>query len=235
LILSHSFTPDKEAYLEGQVLLIDKPEGPSAFGVVKRAKYLIERKYKIKKLKVGHAGTLDPLATGLMVLCTGKATKTINELMGDDKVYSGSIKMGITTPSWDRETEEENPQDISQLTLEDIKNAAEKFSGEIEQIPPLFSALRKDGKRLYEMAREGSDYIPEARKVQIFSFEITDYQAPLAFFKVHVSKGTYIRSLAKDMGDALGVGAYLNTLRREQSGVFDIADALSYEELEGLL
>ena len=233
--MPHLFTADKEAYLEGQVLLIDKPEGPSAFGVVKRAKYLIERKYKIKKLKVGHAGTLDPLATGLMVLCTGKFTKKINELMADDKVYSGSIKLGITTPSWDRETAEENPQDISHITLEEIQKAAEKFSGEIEQIPPLFSALRKEGKRLYEMAREGSDYIPDARKVHIFSFEITEYQAPLAFFKVHVSKGTYIRSLAKDMGDALGVGAYLYTLRREKSGAFDVADALKYEDLEGRL
>jgi tRNA pseudouridine55 synthase len=227
---------EKEAWLNGQVLLVDKPEGPSAFGVVKKVRAILRNKYGLKKIKVGHAGTLDPLATGLMVLCTGKATKTINHLLGADKVYSGTIKLGAQTPSWDRETAERaSPIPVSHLELADIQQAAQTFVGQIAQVPPIFSAIKKEGTRLYELARAGSDYVPEARQVTVHQFRITNWEGTLATFEAHVSKGTYIRSLAHDLGQKLDVGGYLWSLRREQSGTFDVQEALKWEELqEGL-
>jgi tRNA pseudouridine55 synthase len=227
---------EKEAWLNGQVLLVDKPEGPSAFGVVKKVRAILRNKYGLKKIKVGHAGTLDPLATGLMVLCTGKATKTINQLLGADKMYSGTIKLGVQTPSWDRETaESDGPKPVSHLELADIQQAAQTFIGQIAQVPPIFSAIKKEGTRLYELARAGSDYVPEARQVTVHQFRITNWDGTLATFEAHVSKGTYIRSLAHDIGQKLGVGGYLWSLRREASGTYHVQDALKCEELqEGL-
>jgi tRNA pseudouridine55 synthase len=234
--LKKAFIQEADAWLAGQVVLVDKPEGPSAFGVVKKVRGILRRKYGLPKIKVGHAGTLDPLATGLMVLCTGKATKTINTLMAADKVYSGKIKLGAETPSWDRETDEMGPLvSLAHLDFQEIQSAAHSFVGAINQVPPLFSAIKKDGTRLYDLARKGSDYVPDARPVVIHQFEIVDFEAPFITFRAHVSKGTYIRSLAFDLGKALGVGGYLFELRRERSGDFDLKNAFAWEEMEAVL
>src|SRR5690606_28715140 len=193
----------KEDFLEGQVLLIDKPLGWSSFQAVNSLKWKIRKKFQLKKIKIGHAGTLDPLATGLLLICTGKSTKTINELQGQIKEYTGTITLGGTTPSYDLETEITQNLPIDHITEELIHSTTAQFIGDIEQIPPVFSALKKDGKRLYEYAREGKDVEIKKRKVTITEFEITAVELPLVHFRVVCSKGTYIRSLAHDLGQAL--------------------------------
>ena len=220
---------------EGQVLLFDKPLHWTSFQVVNKVRWLIKQKFGLKKIKVGHAGTLDPLATGLVILCTGKATKTIETLMGQTKVYTGEFTLGATTPSYDMETEVDERFDISHINQELIDQTLTRFQGEIMQRPPIFSALKKEGKRLYEFARKGEDVdIPE-RKVQIDSFEITENNLPKLKFKVQCSKGTYIRSLAYDFGKALDSGAYLSELRRTQIGNYQVENALTIESFEDLL
>lgn len=224
-----------EQIKSGQVLLFDKPLNWTSFQVVNKVRWLIKQKYSLKKIKVGHAGTLDPLATGLILLCTGKATKTIEGLMGQTKIYSGEFTLGATTPSYDMETEIDKTFPIDHIDDKLIKQALSQFQGEIMQRPPIFSALKKEGKRLYEFARKGEDVdIPE-RKVQIDSFEITDQDLPKLKFRVKCSKGTYIRSLAYDFGKALESGAYLSELRRTQIGDYKIENALSIEDFEKLL
>lgn len=205
-------------YEEGQVLLIDKPLRWTSFDVIRKIRHAI----KIKK--VGHAGTLDPLATGLLIICTGKFTKRINEYMGQEKEYTGTITLGAVTPTYDLESEPENFKPYEYLTEEVIKAATVPFTGEILQVPPAHSAIKKDGKRLYELARMGQEVKPEPRKVTITEFSITGIALPVISFKVVCSTGTYIRSLANDFGKALGCGGYLSSLRRTRIGNFSVED-----------
>lgn len=218
-----------EDYIEGQILLFDKPLEWTSFQVVNKVRWLIKSRHRIKKIKVGHAGTLDPLATGLLILCTGKFTKRIEELQGQEKEYTGSFSMGATTPSYDLETEINETFSTDHLTEEDIHAATSEFLGDIAQFPPVFSALKKDGRRLYEFARTGEDVEIAARKVHIKEFEITRIALPEVDFRVVCSKGTYIRSLAFDFGKALGTGAHLSALRRTRIGNYSVKDAMSID------
>lgn len=213
-------------FLEGKVLLLDKPIGWTSFNLVQKVRHLT------KVAKVGHAGTLDPLATGLLIICTGKFTKQINNYMGMTKEYAGSMVIGATTPTYDLESEPENFQSIDHITEEQIKDATRQFIGEILQMPPQHSAIKKDGKRLYESARQGIEVKVDPRPITIESFEITHIQLPQIDFKVVCSTGTYIRSLVKDFGDALGVGAYMSALRRTKIGAFNVDDAMQWENLQ---
>lgn len=224
-----------EKIKEGQVLLFDKPLHWTSFQVVNKVRWLIKQKFGLKKIKVGHAGTLDPLATGLVILCTGKATKTIESLMGQTKIYTGEFTLGATTPSYDLETEIDKRFEISHINQELIEKALAKFQGEIMQRPPIFSALKKEGKRLYEFARKGEDVDIPKRQVEIDNFEIIENNLPQLKFKVQCSKGTYIRSLAYDFGKALDSGAYLSELRRTHIGDYQVENALSIEDFEKLL
>tara|TARA_R100001369_G_scaffold92817_1_gene140120 strand:+ start:939 stop:1634 length:696 start_codon:yes stop_codon:yes gene_type:complete len=225
----------KEDFLDGQVLLIDKPLGWSSFQAVNSLKWKIRKKFQLKKIKIGHAGTLDPLATGLLLICTGKATKTINELQGQEKEYTGTITLGGTTPSYDLETEINEKYPVDHITNELIHSTTAQFIGDIEQIPPVFSALKKDGKRLYEYAREGKEVEIKKRKVTITEFEITSISLPMVQFKVVCSKGTYIRSLAHDFGKALQSGAHLSSLKRTKIGDYNVNKAITPEDFGKLL
>ncbi|MEZ4809544.1 MAG: tRNA pseudouridine(55) synthase TruB [Allomuricauda sp.] len=215
----------KEDFLNGQIILIDKPLEWSSFQAVNALKWAIRKKFDLKKIKIGHAGTLDPLATGLLIICTGKFTKKIPELQGQVKEYTGTFTLGATTPSYDMESEVDNTYPTAHLTEETIRAGTQTFMGEIEQVPPVFSALKKDGKRLYELARKGENVEIEPRKIEIFEFEITQIQMPNVHFRVVCSKGTYIRSLAHDFGKALGSGAYLSSLRRTKIGDYNVNNA----------
>ena len=219
-------------YIDGQVILIDKPLEWTSFQVVNKVRWLIRKQYGLKKIKVGHAGTLDPLATGLLVICSGKYTKQIHTYQAEEKEYTGTFTLGATTPSFDLETEVDQTFDLSELTIEQIKAAATQFVGEIQQQPPVFSALKKDGKRLYEFAREGKQVDIPLRTIHISVFEITNVKLPLVEFRVVCSKGTYIRSLAHDLGRGLNNGAHLSSLRRTKSGSYSVEDALSIEAFE---
>lgn len=223
----------KEDYLEGQLLLVDKPLGWTSFQAVNKLKWVLRQRFKLKKIKIGHAGTLDPLATGLLIICVGKFTKRIHEFQGQEKEYTGTITLGGTTPSYDLETEINQTFNTDHITEELIKNTTKEFIGEIDQAPPIFSALKKDGKRLYEYAREGKEIEIKTRKVTIKSFEITRIDFPNVMFKIVCSKGTYIRSIANDYGKALDSGAHLSKLRRTKIGDYnvDIAiDPLDFEK-----
>ncbi|MEO6314837.1 MAG: tRNA pseudouridine(55) synthase TruB [Chitinophagaceae bacterium] len=213
-------------YEEGQFLLIDKPYGWTSFDVIRKVRNLI----KIKK--VGHAGTLDPLATGLLIVCTGKFTKRINEYMAQEKEYTGSIVLGATTPTFDLESEPRDFKDSSAITEAQIKAATQPFTGDILQVPPMHSAIKKDGKRVYELARRGETIELEPRKLFIKTFDITSIEMPELRFRVVCSTGTYIRSLANDFGAALGCGGYLGSLCRTAIGDFKLGDALSIQQLE---
>ncbi|ADR20782.1 tRNA pseudouridine synthase B [Marivirga tractuosa] len=212
------------SYNEGKVLLIDKPLNWTSFDVVKKLKFTL----KVKK--IGHAGTLDPLATGLLILCTGKMTKSIEKYQAQEKEYTGEFTLGYTTPSYDLETEPEFQKETSHLTLEDLKSNTAYFTGEIEQTPPIFSAVKTGGKRAYSLAREGKEVKLKSRVVTISEFEITDFKENKVSFRVRCSKGTYIRSLAHDFGEKLGVGAYLSALRRTKIGDFSVEDADNLNE-----
>jgi len=219
-------------YLDGQILLIDKPLGWTSFQVVNKVRWLIRKQFDLKKIKVGHAGTLDPLASGLLILCTGKFTKKIDSYQAQEKEYTGTITLGGTTPSYDLETEIDQVFDISGISSELIRATTQQFTGEIEQQPPIFSALKKDGKRLYEFARSGETVEIPTRTIRISAFEITTIDLPKVDFRVACSKGTYIRSLAHDFGKALDNGAHLSALRRTKIGDFDVANAISIENFE---
>ena len=221
-----------EAYQEGKVLLIDKPLNWTSFQVVNKIRWLIKQQFGIKKIKVGHAGTLDPLATGLLILCTGKFTKKIETYQAQVKEYTGTITLGTTTPSYDLETEVDQTFDISGISEEDIQHNTKHFIGEIQQQPPIFSALKKDGKRLYEYAREGEKVEIPKRTVTISEFEITKIDLPNVEFRAVCSKGTYIRSLAHDFGKSLNNGAHLSTLRRTKIGDFSVENAIGVLEFE---
>jgi tRNA pseudouridine55 synthase len=211
---------------EGQVLLIDKPIEWTSFDVVRKIRNLIRIK------KVGHAGTLDPLATGLLIVCTGRFTKRINEYMAQEKEYTGDLTLGATTPTYDLESVPGNFKDITLITRDNILNATKQFIGEIMQVPPAHSAIKIDGKRVYELARQGKEVKIEPRKIIIKEFEITNIEMPVVSFRVVCSTGTYIRSLANDFGTALGCGAYLSSLCRTRIGDSKLEDAKSMKEWE---
>lgn len=219
-----------EDYKNGQVILIDKPLEWTSFQVVNKLRWHIKQKFNIKKIKVGHAGTLDPLATGLLIICTGKFTKKIDEYQGQIKEYTGEITLGATTPSYDMETEVNKTFSTNHITEKLINETALKFIGEIEQKPPIFSALKKDGKRLYELARAGETTEIKPRKITIEAFEITSINLPKVTFRVVCSKGTYIRSLAYDFGEALNSGGYLSELRRTKIGNFNVKNGMKIEQ-----
>jgi tRNA pseudouridine55 synthase len=202
---------------------------------VNKVRWLIKQHYGIKKIKVGHAGTLDPLATGLLILCTGKFTKQIETYQAQHKEYTGTITIGSTTPSYDLETEVDATFDISEISEAAIFENTKQFTGEIDQRPPIFSALKKEGKRLYEYARAGETVEIPTRKISISEFEITSIQMPEVHFRVACSKGTYIRSLAHDFGQALDNGAHLSALRRTKIGDFEVTNAISIEAFETML
>jgi tRNA pseudouridine55 synthase len=222
-------------YLKGQVLLIDKPLEWSSFQVVNKLRWLIRKEYKIKKIKVGHAGTLDPLASGLLIICTGKETKNISTYQAQEKEYTGTITLGGTTPSYDLETEIDQTFSLDQLTEELIKETTAQFTGEMQQKPPIFSAIKKDGKRLYELARAGETTEIEARTVTVNEFEITRIELPEVDFRISCSKGTYIRSIAHDFGAALNNGGHLSSLRRTAIGNYRVENAMSIESFEKLV
>lgn len=221
----------KQDYQTGQVLLIDKPLGWTSFQVVNKVRWLIRQSFDIKKIKVGHAGTLDPLASGLLILCTGKFTKQIETYQAQHKEYTGTITLGGTTPSYDLETQIDQKFAIAGITQEAINKAREQFVGDIMQQPPIFSALKKEGKRLYEYARAGETVDIPKREVHISAFEITGIDLPDVHFRVACSKGTYIRSLAHDFGKALNNGGHLSALRRTKIGEFDVKNAHTIEEV----
>jgi tRNA pseudouridine55 synthase len=217
------------SYEEGKILLINKPLHWTSFDVVRKIRHFTKTK------KVGHAGTLDPLATGLLIICTGKFTKRINEFMSQEKEYTGTLTIGATTPTYDLESEPQNVKDFSLLTNEVIYQTTKKFTGDILQTPPIHSAIKKDGKRVYELARKGIDVVLEPRKIFIKEFEITKIELPQISFRVVCSTGTYIRSLANDFGAELGCGAHLSSLCRTRIGEFELSKAMTMEEAEKLI
>lgn len=222
-----------EEYQEGQILLVDKPLKWSSFQAVNKLKYTLINKIGLpKKFKIGHAGTLDPLATGLLIICTGKFTKRITEIQAQAKEYTGTITVGATTPSYDLETEINATFPTDHITEALILETTKQFIGEIDQKPPVFSAIKKDGKRLYEHARAGEEIEIEFRKTTIHEFEITRIDLPQIDFRVSCSKGTYIRSLAYDFGMALQSGGHLSALRRTKIGDYCVEDGISPEDFE---
>jgi tRNA pseudouridine55 synthase len=211
-------------YEQGQVLLINKPFQWTSFDVVRKIRYLTKTK------KVGHAGTLDPLATGLLIVCTGKFTKKINEYMAQEKEYTGTISLGATTPTYDLESEPQNFKPFEHILQAQLEDTAKSFTGLIQQIPPIHSAIKKEGKRVYELARKGVEVKLEPRPVTISAFEIVKAELPTIHFRVVCSTGTYIRSLANDFGEKLGSGGYLSSLCRTRIGNFSLSDAMTMEE-----
>jgi tRNA pseudouridine55 synthase len=216
----------KESFEQGQVLLIDKPFRWTSFDVIQKLRKILRIR------KIGHAGTLDPLATGLLIICTGKFTKRINEYMAQEKEYTGTFTLGATTPTYDLESAPENFRPLETITEEMINSATKNFIGEIFQIPPIHSAIKIGGTRVYELARQGKEVKLEPRKITIKEFEITKIEMPIVHFKVVCSTGTYIRSLAYDFGEVIGCGAYLSSLCRTRIGEFRIADAMTLETFE---
>ena len=216
---------------EGQLILVDKPLQITSFQVVNKIRWGLKSKYNLNKLKVGHAGTLDPLASGLLIICTGKMTKKINELQDLEKTYTGTITLGATTASYDLETPIDEKFPISHLNEEGLIAATKKFKGEIDQYPPIYSAIKKKGKRLYEYARSGQKIQIDSRKVTIHHFDFKKIKLPDLNFEVKCSKGTYIRSLANDFGKSVNSGGYLSSLRRTAVGSFKVENALTPQEL----
>lgn len=216
---------------EGEVLLIDKPLTWTSFDVINRFRYFLKKQLGIKKIKVGHAGTLDPLADGLLIVCTGRFTKRIDEFQGQEKEYTGTFRLGATTPSFDLEQEIDQEYETSHITEAMIHEAALKFTGDIMQIPPQFSAIKIGGKRAYKFARKEKEVLLDARPVNIREFEITRISMPDVDFRISCSKGTYIRSLARDFGETLQSGAHLIALRRTRIGEFLLSDAHKLDEL----
>lgn len=213
----------KNKYEEGQVILINKPLTWTSFDVVRKIR-------NTTKAKTGHAGTLDPLATGLLICCTGKMTKKINEVQAQEKEYTGTFTLGAVTPTYDLESEPTDFKPLDGLTPEIIHEATKQFTGELQQLPPIHSAIKQNGKPIYELARKGVEVKVEPRKVFIKTFEITSIELPVVHFRVECSTGTYIRSLANDFGAALGVGGYMSSLCRTRIGEFKLEDAYGMED-----
>jgi tRNA pseudouridine55 synthase len=233
--LSVDSTCQAEDFLEGRALLIDKPFSWSSFDVVNKIRIQFKKYLGIKKIKVGHAGTLDPLASGLLIICTGKATKTIDQLMGMDKEYVANITFGASTPSYDLETEPDKLFDADHINKEEIQTALKDFQGIQMQAPPAFSAIKKDGQKAYEQARKGRILKLEKREVEFKELELLSYEAPTAKIRVLCSKGTYIRSFAHDLGKVLKSGAHLSALERTAIGPMKLKDAQSMEQFEKML
>ena len=225
----------KEDYLNGKVLLFNKDKEWTSFDLVNKARNLIRKRFDIKKIKVGHAGTLDPLATGLMIVCTGKQTKKIDQYQGQDKTYITTIKLGESTPSFDLEAKVDQSAPTEHISLDIIQKALEEFTGDIEQVPPMFSAINVNGKRAYQLAREGKTVELKKRVVTINSIEILDFSLPYLQLKIECSKGTYVRSLARDIGLAVGSLGHLTALSRTQIGDYKLEDAISIKEFEEIL
>jgi len=219
-------------FVEGNVLFIDKALNWTSFDIVNKIRYLLKYQLGINKIKVGHAGTLDPLATGLVIVCTGKATKKIDSYQGMDKEYIAKIKFGATTPTYDLESEPDNSFPYDHITKEKILSVLKDFTGEIEQTPPAFSAIKVQGQKAYDLARRGEKVNLRSRKVTIHEISVIESDLPQITVKVKCSKGTYIRSLANDIGKALGSGAHLTGLRRTRIGDFSVDDAISLSEFE---
>ena len=211
---------------EGKVILIDKPINWTSFDVVKYIRKSLQQKFKIKKIKVGHAGTLDPLATGLLIICIGKQTKNISKYQDLAKTYTGKFKLGESTPSFDAETDVNEKFEYNHITINNLKKLANEFIGNSLQKPPIFSAIKKDGKRLYNYARENKEIEIDKREIQIYDFEILDFNSPYVEFKIDCSKGTYIRTIANDFGKRLNSGSYLYELRRTKIGEFSVLNAI---------
>ncbi len=214
----------ENSFEEGRVILIDKPLHWTSFDVIRKLRGLI----KIKK--IGHAGTLDPLATGLLIVCTGKFTKKINDYMSQEKEYTGTFTLGAITPTYDLESEPQNFKDVGDISIDILKETTKQFTGEISQVPPIHSAIKQAGKPVYLLARKGVDIKLEPRKITVFEFEITKVKLPLVSFRVVCTTGTYIRSLANDFGAALGCGAYLSSLCRTRIGDFTLDQSVSIDE-----
>ena len=212
---------------EGKVILIDKPINWTSFDVVKYIRKSLQLKFKIKKIKVGHAGTLDPLATGLLIICIGKQTKNISKYQDLAKTYTGKFKLGESTPSFDAETDVNEKFEYNHITINNLKKLANEFIGNSLQKPPIFSAIKKDGKRLYNYARENKEIEIDKREIQIYDFEILDFNSPYVEFKIDCSKGTYIRTIANDFGKRLNSGSYLYELRRTHIGEFSVLSAMN--------
>lgn len=222
-------------FISGEILLVNKPLHWTSFQVVNKLRYHLRKKTGVKNIKVGHAGTLDPLADGLLVICTGKKTKEIESLMGLEKVYSGTITLGATTPSYDLETAIDKVFDFTAITPEQIYSTAVKMTGEQDQLPPIFSAKKVDGKRAYDLARQGTDFVLQPKRITIHAFEITAIRLPEVSFRIRCSKGTYIRSIAFDFGQLLNNGGHLTALRREEIGTFRLTEAKTVDEWAGFI
>ena len=233
--LFHPEASHPDDFIAGQVVLIDKPLWWTSFDVVRKCRNIVTGKLNIKKLKVGHAGTLDPLATGLMVVCFGKATKRIDEWTNSDKEYVATIELGRTTPSFDLETETNAVFPTGHITRESFENSLRDFVGEIQQVPPLFSAKNLQGKRAYTFARKGSDIELPPQTVFIRELEMLRFELPIAEIRMRCSKGTYVRSFARDIGAANGSGACLTGLRRTAAGSFDVENAYTPELFERII
>lgn len=231
------FTPGKEQYdfEEGQIILIDKPLKWTSFDVVNKVRYLLKNQFGLKKIKVGHAGTLDPLATGLLIVCTGKFTKRIEEIQANDKEYIGTFMLGATTPSYDRETEIDRTFSTDGITRERVEEVLRTFVGEQDQVPPLFSAKQIGGQRAYVAARKGREVELKPARINIERIELIECNLPMVTVNIKCSKGTYIRALARDFGERLGSGAYLHDLRRTASGNFSVSDAIEISDFEKII
>jgi tRNA pseudouridine55 synthase len=225
LLIPAMYDPIATQYIEGSIILIDKEIDWTSFDVVNKLRISLRNELGIKKIKVGHAGTLDPLATGLVILCTGKATKRIESLTGLDKEYVAEVTLGATTPSFDLETETDQTFAYSHITREKVKQVLRKFTGESEQSPPIFSAKQIDGKRAYDLARQGEKFVLKKSRVVIHELELLEFDLPVIRLRILCSKGTYIRSLASDLGIALDSGAHLSALRRTRIGDYHVDDA----------
>ncbi|MDR2148171.1 MAG: tRNA pseudouridine(55) synthase TruB [Tannerella sp.] len=222
-------------FIEGEIIYLNKPLDWTSFDLVNRFRYKLSRKLKIRKIKVGHAGTLDPKATGVMILCTGRATKRIEELQAQTKEYVATLQLGATTPSYDLEKEIDKTFPTEHITREKVETALRKFTGKIEQIPPAFSACMVDGKRAYELARKGEEVHLKPKTLVIDEIEILQFELPVLKIRVVCSKGTYIRALARDIGEALDSGAHLIALERTRVGNVTVADCINADEIDDFL
>jgi tRNA pseudouridine55 synthase len=221
--------------VSGSLLLVDKPQGWTSFDAVNKIKNLVRRKYNLKKFKIGHSGTLDPMATGLLVVCTGAWTKQLHHLQGLDKKYSGEITLGIETDTYDAEGKVVFTKEVPSITIESLATLFQNFIGDIQQLPPAYSAIKKDGKPLYELARAGKEVKLEPRNVTVHSIKIIEFNSPKIILEVHSGSGFYVRSLAHDIGVLLGSGAHLSALRRSAIGEYLLEEALSMDEIKNKL
>ncbi len=218
-------------FVKGCLILIDKPKGWTSFDVVNKVRGLIRHKYNLKKIKVGHSGTLDPMATGLLLICTGSWTKELHHLTGLDKKYTGLVTLGVETDSYDTEGKVVATKDVPPLSIDDIKQHLHPFFGEFEQYPPIFSAIKKDGTPLYELARAGKEVKTEPRKVKVYDLQVLNYNPPVAEIMIHCGSGFYVRSLAHDLGEKIGCGAHLSGLIRTDVGEYSLKDGFSMEDV----